>query len=411
MILIFFYPLIFFWSLFNNKLKESRKGQGRAKEIRNLLDSNSENNRPVIWLHAASAGEFEQISPLIDLLYLADTYRLILSVSSSTIMNKIENDPRLISIFYNPWDLPFRTMNYVNQIQPDYYINTRHDIWFNLLCAFKNKNIPTILINANLYKSSKRLKFPWLGINKAMFAAYSSVFTATEYNKKLLKLLYNKEITVSGDTRFDRVYKRMQANKGNLLPDVVKSRCNIICYGSVVTSDMTIIQKAILDHNAELKINNLKHLIVPHEVDEQHLCEWESLFKNSSSQCIRKSKFSHYNNEDIIIWDTVGELADLYGECQLAYVGAGFSTGVHNVIEPAIYGIPVAYGPYFEILSEAIELKEKDISKVIYTSEDLNSFLKLLDQPEKYKNLSEGSENYVMDGVGASKRIIESLKL
>lgn len=403
-ILIFSYPLLFLFSLFNSKLKASRKGQGRADEIAEYL----ENNRNIIWFHAASAGEYEQISTLANKLYLTDRYRLILSVSSSTIMEKLTDHHIFEAVFYNPWDLPIRCAHYVNRIRPDIYINTRHDIWFNLLFSLKKAGTKTVLINANLYEGSTRLKWPFKGFNIAAFSLFDRIYTASEYNHKFLSQLIKTPVYITGDTRFDRVYERKENNIRNILPENILQD-NTIIYGSAVDSDMPILLSAIGHEMSRFGV--YVHLIVPHETDSGHLQAWKDLFSSINIKALLIEDFDRFTGEEVLIWNSVGQLADLYKYASHAYVGAGFSTGVHNVLEPAVYGIPVAHGPYFEILSEAIEMADKKISHIIHRPEDLIDFYELLPGSSDYKDNALITHEFAHSRIGASDRIIKDLGL
>ncbi len=398
-------PFIYLFSVIDPKLRESGREQKNPLDI---AEACRKSGKAVIWMHAASAGEFEQIRPLAERLFVTDKYALILSVSSKTIMDKVRNDPRFTVIFYNPWDFPVRTRNFVKTIRPTLYLNTRHDLWFNLLRSLKREAVPVIQVNTNMYAGSRRLRVPFRSFNRSLFGMIDILFTSTDYNRKLIELVYDGEIIVSGDTRFDQVVERKNRNTGNILPDQAK-KSKVCIYGSLVDSDQSIVSPAVLESlQAD---SSLLHVLVPHEVDTETLERWEALFKHSIYSVQRISTLKEEKKADILIWDRVGQLADLYGEGDLAYVGAGFSTGVHNVIEPAVYGIPVAYGPRYEILSEAIELAEQNISFVINNKHDLLNFYKLLDQPDRYEQIARETLDYVRTRSGASDRILKRLKL
>lgn len=401
----FLFPFLYVASFFSKKLKASRKGQ--AAIWRKLEDFNDKRLplKKVIWLHAASAGEFEQLRPLITRLSSRD-YHLVQTVTSATIYRGIAGDSRFDCLCYLPWDLPTRTKRFISKLKPDIFINTRHDLWFNLLRSLNRAKIPSVLINANLYQNSARLKWWSRSFQKELFGQISRIFTVSDSVAKLLKQLYSGEIIVSGDTRFDQVYERAQINNKEFLPESVHvSGRKVIVYGSVIPSDVDVVTSAVIRADND----KLLHLLVPHEIGETDLQLWEEIFQDAGVASIRKDRLNEWAGEPIIIWNAVGELADLYKVAQLAYVGAGFSTGVHNVIEPAVYGIPVAYGPRYDILAEAIEMAKQKIAAVIQTNEDLLQFFQLPENAEKYETVCRQTREYVQAGIGAADKIFECI--
>jgi 3-deoxy-D-manno-octulosonic-acid transferase len=401
------YPFLLVASFFHSKLGASRNGQ---RDIWQKLDAFNNKRIPgkkVIWLHAASAGEFEQLQPLINRLFNRN-YHLVQTVTSVTIFRKIKDDPRFDCLCYLPWDLSGRSRRFVQMLKPDIFINTRHDLWFNLLRACRLEKVPTVLVNANLYTASTRLRWWNRPFQRALFSQIDHLFTANEAIAALLKQLYFGEIHISGDTRLDRVWERAQANFRDFLPEKIRqSGREIIIYGSVVESDLNIVTEAIIQNET----SKMLHIIVPHEIAENDLQPWEAVLTAAGVKNIRKNHLEEWNGESVIIWNAVGELADLYKEAQLAYVGAGFSTGVHNVTEPAVYGIPVAFGPKYDILAEAIEMADMQIATVIIEISDLMRFCRLLKDTNQYKTLCQQTKAYVDSRRGATDKIIEKLRL
>jgi len=406
-LLILAYPLVLLLSRFDRKLNASRRGQLNRQA---LLELRASLNKPVLWFHAASGGELEQLITLAERLYLADRYSLILSISSKTIEKKAKGLYYFEQVFYAPWDLPRRTLNYVEILKPLMYINTRHDLWFNLLKQFKRNAIPSVLINANLYPGSGRLKSWSKPFNRLIFKQITHIFAVSERNRLLLQEFTGRSVLQTGDTRFDRVSTRKLGKNGLLLPD--RSSENLeprIIYGSSIDSDMQIILDSIEKcKNSKL---SLQHILVPHETDDLSIRKWEGLFQSRGIASQRRSRDGKPSVQHVLIWDRVGELADLYGESELAYVGAGFSSGVHNVIEPAVYGIPVAYGPEDALLDEAFEMRELNVSYPVYDSEDLFQFLQLTHDPDEYVRACRKTLNYVEQRLGATERILQALKL
>ncbi len=399
------FPVLWAIALFNKKFRGNLAGQRELKlnlsRFRAKVDADP---KPVLWLHAASAGEFEQINPLLDRFRNEDIY-IFQTFTSSTIYYKTFTDKRFDGVGYLPWDLIWRVNRFIKELQPDLHINTRHDLWPNLLAALRRKGIRSVLVNANLYSNSLRLRILMKQINSIIFNQLSAVYTVSENVAGLLKQIYRGDPVVSGDTRFDRVNERADQNTGNLIPlEIIKGR-SVVIYGSVIESDLKILGTAL---GQSKNMQNMLHIIVPHEVRERDLIPWEVECFRHKLKTIRHSELESYQDEKIIIWNTVGQLADLYKQASLAYVGAGFSTGVHSVTEPAIYRIPAAHGPRYEILAEAIELVEMGISRVVNNGEELAQWLRILDDPEALENKRQALDTYIIKGLGASDRIVAS---
>lgn len=406
-LLIMAFPIFWIVSFFNHKLRDGLSGQREIPEQLVRFNHQRDAKKKVIWLHAASAGEFEQMKPLVSRLAGDPRYHLVQTVTSPTIYLKIFTDKRFDVVTYLPWDLPWRVSRFIKRLQPTIFINTRHDLWPNLLRSLRKNRIPSILINANLYGSSKRLRPFWRGINGAVFNQIDHIFTGTERLAENLRRLYRGTIEVVGDTRFDQVFERARQNEQIWLkPEIVLDR-QIVIYGSVVDSDLNVVTEAI--GKSVQRSDKLLHVVVPHEIHERDLIPWEVAFFRMQIKSARVSEISHYAGESILIWNKVGNLADLYKHAQLAYVGAGFSTGVHSVTEPAIYGVPAAHGPEYDLLDEAIELVNQRISTVVHSGEELSEFLKLAEQPEILNQKRIALNVFSQSFLGATDRILKAL--
>lgn len=259
-----------------------------------------------------------------------------------------------------------------------------------------------VLINANLYSDSLRLRPVLKSFNKTIFKHIDTVYTGTDELAGLLRKIYAGPVHVIGDSRFDQVAERAQRNAETYLsPELISGR-RVVVYGSVIESDLKTIVEGIAE--AEPGMNAL-HVVVPHETKERDLIIWEVEFYRHKIKTIRKTEIDQYAGESVLIWDSVGQLADLYQHAWLAYIGAGFSTGVHSVTEPAVYKVPSAHGPKYDILAEAIELVQLNLSTVVRSPQDLKDFL-LLDDAEIDRRSREIAK-YVQGRLGASDRFLQ----
>lgn len=396
-------PIIWIGAFFNDKLGGSLTGQ---KDItpRVLLfkDKVKSNPKPVIWTHSASAGEFEQIRPMISRLSKMDVY-IFQTFTSATIYYKASQNKIFDGVSFLPWDLYTRVNRFVTLLKPDLFINTRHDIWPNLQRSVHNNQVRNILINANLYRDSKRLLPVIRGVNSLVFNHIDHIYTASDALKALLKQIYSGPIDVVGDSRFDQVHERSLKNSEMLITKNLISDRRVVVYGSVGHTDLQIIADSIAQVATD---RAFMHIIVPHETAERDLIPWETELFRQKVKSIRKSEIEEYKSESVIIWDSVGQLADLYKYADLAFIGAGFGAGVHSVTEAAIYNVPSAHGPKYDILAEAIDLVDEGLSTVVNEVQDLVDFLTMSEH--SISELSLKIDSFVKQRLGATDKIFRS---
>ena len=368
-------------------------------------------NKKIILFHAASAGEFEQLVPILKLIDKKQYY-IVQSFFSPTIFNKTTSNSFIDSICYHPFDFILSSYLFFNNIKPEYYIITRHDIWPSHIIMAKIFKINVILINANLYKESNRLKFPLIYFNKWIFNHFDKILIPSSRIKENLKLLIKEDkIIYTGDSRFDRIKDRMIKNNLDLLPKEINNTNNII-FGSIIESDYNLIFKSLQNYFPNgiksLIEKNIRLIIVPHEVDRNTILTIEQKLNKMKMEPIL------YNNvkeviPNVIIVNKVGVLADLYKYCDIAYVGGGFGAGVHSVIEPAIYNAIVTYGPNIQILDEAIEMTERKIGFVVENYLDITSYYDLLNNKTEQLKIKTEIKDYIKQKIGASPKIVNEI--
>jgi len=403
--LIIYLLLPFAWlgAYFNDKLAGSYTGQKEIKaQLHKFNKLVQENPKPIIWLHAASAGEFEQMKPILSRFSKLDV-NIFHTFTSPTIYYKVSQNKSFQGVSFLPWDTYGRVNQFIKTLQPDLFINTRHDLWPNLLRALRSNHVRNILINGNLYENSARLKPIAKVFNRSVFKYIDTIYTGSESLRSLIGQLYCGPIEVVGDSRFDQVYERSLLNTTELISAEIISDRRVIVYGSVVDSDLPIVTNAIAK---SLQSQPYLHIVVPHEVMERDLTPWEVALYRHRAKTIRLSEIDSYQGESVIIWNHVGQLADLYQHSDLAFIGAGFSTGVHSVTEPAIYHVPSAHGPKYDILAEAIELVDLGLSQVVRNEADLFKFLSI--PMTEISSLSSKISDFVQERLGASDKILKA---
>ncbi|MAJ44653.1 MAG: hypothetical protein CMF96_07920 [Candidatus Marinimicrobia bacterium] len=392
----FFTPLFL---LFNKKLMSRIKNERVQYKI--ALSKIKTNSKKVIWIHAASGGEYEQVVPVLELIN-RDKYFILLSFMSPTVYNKQKNTYLADATIYHPLDFYWKAKKFIKDFNPNFYILNRHDIWPNHINIAKKMNIKIVIINLNIH--FKSLRFHWLLIsfNKKLFLNFNKIYTGTQRLKSTISRLVNhNNIEITGDTRYNRVKNRKKKAKQDLLPNKFKTTKNIIL-GSIVESDYDIvfdgIHKKYPYGDSDLISENIGLIITPHEINKSIILKLKKTLLNLKIEYTLYSEIkanpSRKCNNTIII-DTVGILADLYQYARLSYIGAGFGDGVHNVLEPAVYGCLVSFGPNIYILDEAIDLHEKGLGEMVHNINDFKNYLDLIDSDEKYNEIKLKLESFV----------------
>ena len=383
-------PIIFLClmisALFNKKIRERFFTGNMINEIP---------NKPIIF-HAASAGEFEQIKPFLR--GRNSSNFIIQTFFSPTIYNK-EKKSKLFDICcYHPFDFPWTAYFFFKKLRPSKYIVNRHDIWPHHIFFAKKFNVKVIYINANLKSNSLRLKFIFKSFHRWLFNQIDTIIVpSNEIKDRFIENFGTKNIFVYKDSRFEQIQYRINKNKKiKGLKENLSDKKTIIL-GSIDNKDWEIILESI----KKTMLNNFNLIIVPHEIDNIFI---ERIIKDIKRLSLSANRFTNIelsehegdygkfdagDKLDCIIYDKVGDLLDLYKYGNLAYIGCGFSTGVHNVAEPALQGCYVSYGPNIELLDEAVRLKEQKLSKIIYNSDDFSDFTNISDVDFLDKNKNE----------------------
>ena len=363
----------------------------------------------IIWMHCASVGEFEQGRPIIERLKtLYPEYKILLTFFSPSGYEATQNYKGADWIFYMPLDGSIRSKRFLEIVQPRLVIFVKYEFWFYYLKKIKYRNIPIILVSALF--TEKMSFFKWYGqLQRKMLTRFDRVFVQNENSKKLLDAIGLSAITtVAGDTRFDRVLEI--ASKWEPLPkiDFFIGDCKTIVAGSTWPEDEELLCNYLSGH----KENNIKLILAPHEIDEKHLEGLRKLFPAA----VFYSEFTEDPNvqskANCLIIDNIGMLSRLYKYGTINYVGGGLSaTGVHNVLEAAVYGKPVVFGKNYSEYAEAVELIGKKGGLVFENNSALkNTLLSLFKDMKLYNEASKSGFQFVKENAGATNIILSYIR-
>lgn len=366
-----------------------------------------------VWMHCASLGEFEQGRPVIEALRkIYPEITVIISFFSPSGYEIRKNYNEADHVFYLPMDSAINAGKWLDLVNPTLVLWIKYDYWYYYLRELRRRKIPALLVSP-VFRPDQPF-FKWYGnIHRLMLDSYHAFFVQNEESKMLLKSLgIDKSVFVSGDTRFDRVIDIAEAFEP--IP-VITNFCGnhlVIVAGSTWEED-----EEELDHYANTH-SEIKFIIAPHEIEENHLKDIETLFRNSIRYSLLEKELLSSHKKDlqpalvkecnVLIVDNIGMLATLYSYAKICYVGGGFGDdGVHNVLEAAVYGKPVITGPVIEKYIEVMELA--DIGGVIIIDNALeaeSAFNRLLKSEEEYAFHSKAARDYVYARRGATKKIV-----
>ena len=361
-----------------------------------------------IWMHASSLGEFEQGRPLIEDIRKKYPHSLIIITFFSPSGYEIrKNYAGADLVLYLPIDTSSNAKRFIDTIKPTLVLWIRYEFWLHYLEELKKRNIPLLLVSANLRKKGI-FKNLYNRYRKRLFHSFTHLFVQTKESEQILNEMgFAQNVSISGDTRFDRVIDI--AEKFEDIPAVKKFCENhkVIIAGSTWSDD-----EEVLIHYAKIK-PEIKFIIAPHEVDKENVQELKEEFPNSIlfSQLNATDTTEKIFDDKIIntlIIDNIGMLSKLYHYADITYIGGGFSDGgLHNILEAAVYGKPVFFGPLFAKNYEAAEMIEEDgaisIENALELEKELNN---LWQNPDELLQKSKSAKAYVYKNAGATSHIL-----
>lgn len=404
------YPLFVFIGIFNPKVKKGIKDRKRLFEKLIIDLAGLERRKKMIWFHSASMGEFEQAKPIIEKLKLEKDVNIAVTFFSPSGFDNSLNYPHADIISYIPFDSQPNVERFLRLIQPDLVVFMRYDIWPNLMWQMKKKKIPSFIVDATMRNDSKRRWAASKSFHNTLYSGVSKILTVSNSDSKnfLQFDIDKKNIKAVGDTRFDRVYqKSTYAKNSKLFPQNIFKNKKILVLGSSWESDEEVVLPSLLKLIKENK--SLIVILVPHEPTIMRLEKLEDYFANKT-ETIRFSFINNYSGERIIIVDSIGILLTLYNYAHIAYVGGSFKQGIHNVLEPAVYGIPVLFGPKIQNSQEAMALVKKGGAAILKNKEKSYEIIKnLLRDAKLRKKMGSISANYVQSNLGATQKILDEI--
>lgn len=409
-VLPFLYSVLRIGGLFNKKIRTGILGRKRVYEELILNATNINKSKKLIWFHSSSLGEFEQAKPIIERLKDENNVNILITFFSPSGYENSKKYPYADLISYIPFDTKSNAEKFIAITNPTVAVIMRYDVWPNMISSLNKKNIPIYLVDATLRSNSPR-KYPIVkSFHKILFGSFSRILTVSESDAKEFKSFGfdDSKVSAVGDTRFDRVYQRsLLAKEKRLISYNVLKGKKILVAGSTWEQDEEVIFPAFLKLATIDK--NVLMIVAPHEPTLLHLEKIENEFAGKL-KTIRFSHLNNYSDERIIIIDSIGILLTLYTYANVAYVGGSFKQNIHNVLEAAVYGTPVLFGPKIENSQEAIKLAEVGGGIVINNKRQAYKNLRKLFSDESLrKHAGSISAEYVQSNIGATQKILDTI--
>lgn len=353
------------------------------------------------WFHCASLGEFEQGRPLMERIKKDNPQqKIVLTFFSPSGYEVRRNYAGVDAVFYLPADSPKNAKKFICLLNPKVAIYIKYEFWQCFLFELKKQGIPTFLVSGIFRKEQHFFKWYGKRLRKAL-NCFTRLFVQNEVSKTLLQNIGVTNVTVAGDTRFDRVAEvKAQAQKLPVIEEFIGDK-KVFIAGSTWPEDEKIIAELIAKRS-----EGWRFIIAPHEVNNTSISRLQQLFPDCEL-------FSQPKNlqSNVLIIDSIGILSSIYQYATIAYVGGGFDKGIHNILEPAVYGVPVVFGPNHKRFAEAIALVASGAGFSIGNANDLvKSFDQLNANEAFYHSACANAGAYVADNAGATSRFIHYLK-
>ena len=393
-------------AIFNKKIKlfvEGRKG------VFKTLEQQFFKKDKIIWFHCASLGEFEQGRPIIEKIKsqipnpksVFYNHKILVTFFSPSGYEIRKNYALADIVCYLPLDTKKNVRKFLELVHPEIAIFVKYEFWPNLLRELKRKEIKTILVSGIFRKEQSF--FQWYGSwMKKSLHTFDHFFVQNDASKELLKNIGFTNTTHSGDTRFDRVYEVTQQNIDfDFATQFTKDKTTLIA-GSTWQKDEELLVDFINNNATE----HQRFIIAPHNIHQQNI---EKLKQRISKKTILFSeiKDTKLDEYQVLIINTIGILTQIYKYADIAYVGGGFGSGIHNILEPATFGVPIIIGPNYQKFNEAVDLVELKACTVIHNTSELktvlNTFFNTISEQESKGQIA---SDYILKNTGATQMII-----
>lgn len=403
-----YYSLIYLFSFFNTKAKLFV--EGRKLVFKELATYLKDKQAPLAWFHCASLGEFEQGRPVIEAFKTHfPSYQILLTFFSPSGYEVKKNDVIADIICYLPIDTAKNAEKFLQITQPKIAFFVKYEFWYHFIYQTHQHNVPIILFSA-IFRAEQIFFNPYFTFFRNLLKKFTHIFVQNQTSLMLLQNIDIEQVSLSGDTRFDRVWAIKEANREIPIANIFKNGEKLMIVGSSWKEDISVISKALQHFPYPIKL-----IIAPHEINENTLQYIENQF--FYRKVIRFSQAKSLNNTqesanfDLLLIDNVGMLSALYRYGEYAFVGGGYAQGLHNILEPAVFGMPIFFGNLaYQKFSEATQLEKLGVAFPIKKAEDLkNKLIFFIENQQAKKKIDTECISFVKENLGSTDKILAYL--
>lgn len=390
------------FSLFNDKTKKGVEGRKQSLDI---IKSKLSKTDKVIWMHAASLGEYEQGLPVLERLKMHfPQHKILVTFFSPSGYENVVNKKNIAdAICYLPFDTRQNVREFITEFSPELFFTVKYDYWYNLLDELKTNKVKTFVISALFYERQSFFTSYGKWFVKQLKKNIDCFFHQTQHSYFLAKSIGLQNSLVTGDTRFDRVkHLKIRDNHVDFVKEFVEDKKTIV-FGSSWQAEEKI-AKIISEKNQNLKI-----IIAPHDL--KRVENLKQIFPHSILYSELQNHQPSTINHQLLIIDSIGLLSKLYSYADIAVVGGGFhDAGLHNILEAATFGVPVVFGNHYKKNPEADDLIKANGGKSFENENQAAEFVFfLLNNKEILENMSQNAENFVSEKPNSSELILQKI--
>lgn len=391
-------------AIFSHKLKLGV--DGRVQTF-NILETSISKNDKTFWFHCASLGEYEQGLPVFKVLREKyPLHKIVLTFFSPSGYEIRKNTDVADIVVYLPMDTKVNAKRFLNIVHPELTIFVKYDIWPNYLTELKKRNLRAILISA-LFRNNQSYFKPLGSMMRNALSAFEHIFVQNEDSKKLLESINFNNVTVAGDTRFDRVSNQLKIDNKLTFIEEFKQDKLCVVVGSSWPEDEELLVNYINSNDSK----EIKYIIAPHNIKQNQIQNLTSKL-NVKTVLFTEKEGQNLSDYSVFIIDTIGILSKIYSYADIAYVGGAMGvTGLHNILEPAVFGVPIIIGKNHSKFPEAQQMIDFGGLKSIKNEDELNSELtSIIENASKRNQMGSLNKEFIDLNKGAIQKITNYLK-
>ncbi len=405
-LMLFLYRLtVMIAAPFNDKAKKWVSGRKLQEEDIAALAGIEEKR---IWVHCSSMGEFEQAKPLIELMRAEfSRYKIVVTFFSPSGYDACKNSPLADHVFYLPHDSKRNAGKFISAVNPALALFVKYEFWYHYLVALKRQNIHVLLVSGAFRK--EQVFFKWYGgLFRDMLRCFDFFFLQDRLSVSMINNIgIHDNVLISGDTRYDRVSAIASRIKPITAVELFKGTHKILIAGSTWPGDESVLRDCL-----DILPDDWKLILVPHEIGDAHIRKIQELFNNEPVLYTELDAEHTGHDKRILVVNNMGMLSRIFAYGDVAFIGGGFQKGgIHNILEPAVFGLPVVFGPVYQKFVEARELAGLHYVFPVSNSKECREILTKLFASATYRqNIGDSLKKFMQEHTGAARAILDVVK-